>query len=75
MEVTTTTDAVPTTLFVALELSRTTWLVALHSTIADKVSQHRLEGGDTEGSVGADDAQAWAGGGEGRAAIARRLLL
>ena len=36
-------------LFVALELSRSTWLVALHSPIADKVSQHRLEGGDVNG--------------------------
>ncbi len=42
-------DAAPATLFVALELSRSTWLVAMHSPIGDKVSQHRLEGGDTEG--------------------------
>src|SRR3712207_5803322 len=41
--------AAPATLFVALELSRSTWLVALHSPVADKVSQHRLAGGDTEG--------------------------
>lgn len=40
---------VPATLFVALELSRSTWLVALHSPTADKVSQHRLDGGDTDG--------------------------
>ena len=37
------------TLFVALELSRSSWLVALHSPVADKVSQHRIEGGDAEG--------------------------
>ena len=37
------------TLFVALELSRSTWLVAVHSPVVDKVSQHRLEGGDTKG--------------------------
>lgn len=42
-------DAVPATLFVALELSRSTWLVALHSPVADKVSQHRIEGGDADG--------------------------
>src|SRR3954468_1336027 len=36
------------TLFIALELSRSTWLVALHSPAADKVSQHRLDGGDAE---------------------------
>src|SRR5215218_9168662 len=43
------TDTAPATLFVALELSRSTWLVAVHSPIVDKVSQHRLEGGDAEG--------------------------
>jgi transposase len=43
------TDTAPATLFVALELSRSTWLVAVHSPVADKVSQHRLEGGDTRG--------------------------
>lgn len=37
------------TLFVALELSRSTWLVALHSPLTNKVSQHRLDGGDTDG--------------------------
>src|SRR5918997_419855 len=43
------TDTAPATLFVALELSRSTWLVAVHSPAADKASQHRLEGGDTKG--------------------------
>ena len=42
-------DGARSTLFVALELSRSTWLVALHSPIADKVSQHRLDGGDVNG--------------------------
>lgn len=37
------------TLFVALELSKSTWLVALHSPAADKISLHRLQGGDSEG--------------------------
>src|SRR3712207_2884202 len=41
--------AAPVTLFVALELSRSTWLVAMHSPIGDKISQHRLAGGDAEG--------------------------
>jgi transposase len=27
-------------------LSRSTWIVALHSPVADKVSQHRVQGGD-----------------------------
>ena len=43
------TNTASATLYVALELSRSTWLVAVHSPIADKVSQQRLEGGDTEG--------------------------
>jgi len=33
------------TLFVALELSKSTWLVAIHSPATDKISQHRLTGG------------------------------
>src|SRR4029079_4639396 len=37
------------TLFVALELSRSTGRVALHAPIANKVSQHRLDGGDADG--------------------------
>ena len=36
------------TLFVALELSQATWLVALHSPIADKISINRIDGGDTD---------------------------
>jgi len=36
------------TLFVALELSQATWVVALHSPIADKISIHCIEGGDTD---------------------------
>ena len=35
------------TLFVALELSQAKWLVALHSPIADKISFHGVNGGDT----------------------------
>ena len=37
------------TIFVALELSKSSWLVALHSPIADKVSLHRFVGGDVTG--------------------------
>jgi transposase len=37
------------TMFVALELSKSIWLVALHSPVADKVSQHRFAGGDSDG--------------------------
>jgi len=36
----------PATLFVALELTKSTWLVAVHSPATDKISQHRLVGGD-----------------------------
>src|SRR4051812_24026106 len=51
MDVTATTPSpsgAPSTLFVALELSRSTWIVALHSPVADTVSQHRIQGGDVE---------------------------
>src|SRR6266704_3576230 len=34
------------TIFVAIELSQKTWLVTLHSPDKDKMSRHRLEGGD-----------------------------
>ena len=37
------------TLFLALELSKATWLVALHAPDRDRISQHRLSGGDYEG--------------------------
>ena len=37
------------TMFVALELSKSSWLLALHSPIADKVSLHRFIGGDVAG--------------------------
>jgi transposase len=36
-------------MFVALELSKSSWLVALHSPVADKVSLHRFVGGDVAG--------------------------
>jgi transposase len=38
-------EAAPATLFVALELSRSTWLVAMHSPIGDKISRVLLRGG------------------------------
>jgi len=34
-------------LFVALELGHATWVVALRSPNADKISIYRIEGGDT----------------------------
>jgi len=48
------TAATPTakhcgTIFVAIELSQRSWLVALHSPDKDKVSHHKLEGGDHAG--------------------------
>ena len=36
-------------MFVALELSKSSWLVALHSPVVDKVSLHRFVGGDVAG--------------------------
>jgi transposase len=41
-------DTEQATLFVALELSQATWLVGLHSPIADKISINRIDGGDTD---------------------------
>jgi transposase len=37
------------TIFVAVELSQKTWLVTLHSPDRDRMSRHKLEGGDHEG--------------------------
>jgi transposase len=34
------------TIFVSIELSRKTWLVTLHSPDRDRISRHKLEGGD-----------------------------
>jgi transposase len=34
------------TIFVAIELSQTSWLVTLHSPERDRISRHKLEGGD-----------------------------
>ena len=34
------------TIFVAIELSQQSWLVTLHSPDKDKISHHKLEGGD-----------------------------
>lgn len=35
-------------IFFALELSRSSWLVAIHTPVADKVSRHKLAAGDVE---------------------------
>ena len=37
------------TIFVAIELSQRSWLVTLHSPDRDKISRHKLEGGDHVG--------------------------
>jgi transposase len=37
------------TIFVAIELSQRSWLVTLHSPDQDKISHHKLEGGDHAG--------------------------
>jgi transposase len=37
------------TIFVAVELSQKTWLVTLHSPDRDRISRHKLEGGDYAG--------------------------
>jgi transposase len=40
------------TIFVAIELSQTSWLVTLHSPERDRISRHKLEGGDHAGLLG-----------------------
>src|SRR2546426_12209562 len=37
------------TIFVAIELSQRNWLVVIHSPDRDRISHHRLEGGDHAG--------------------------
>src|SRR3981081_276172 len=48
-----TTDTLTTdycgTIFVAIELSQKSWLVTLHSPDRDRISRHKLEGGDHAG--------------------------
>ena len=36
---------------VAIELSKATWLLAIHDPLADKVSRRRIDGGDAEGLI------------------------
>jgi len=40
------------TIFVSIELSQKTWLVTLHSPDRDRLSRHKLEGGDHVGLLG-----------------------
>jgi len=40
------------TIFVSVELSQKTWLVTLHSPDRDRISRHKLEGGDHVGLLG-----------------------
>lgn len=42
------TPAAVATIFLALELSRSSWLVAIHTPVADKVSRHKLAAGDID---------------------------
>jgi transposase len=37
------------TIFVSIELSQKTWLITLHSPDRDRISRHKLEGGDHAG--------------------------
>ena len=50
------------TIFVAIELSQKTWLVTLHSPDKDKISRHKLEGGQSCRAVGVDRPGTGAGG-------------
>jgi len=40
------------TIFITIELSQKTWLVTLHSPDRDRISRHKLEGGDHAGLLG-----------------------
>ena len=40
------------TIYVSIELSQKTWLVSLHSPDRDRISRHKLEGGDHVGLLG-----------------------
>ena len=42
-------DGSVTELFIALELSSKTWVVATHVRSSDKISQYRINGGDVDG--------------------------
>jgi len=53
------------TIFVAIELSRQRWLVTMHCPDRDKISHHRLEGGDHAGLLALIDRM--------RERVARRL--
>jgi transposase len=50
--VATPTDGHCGTIFVTIELSQKTWLVTLHSPDRDRMSRHKLEGGDHVGLLG-----------------------
>jgi transposase len=39
------------TIFVAIELSQRSWLLTVHCPDKDKISRHKLEGGDHAGLV------------------------
>jgi transposase len=45
------------TIFVAIELSQKSWLVTLHSPDRDRISRHKLEGGDHGGLLALIDRQ------------------
>jgi transposase len=52
------------TIFVAIELSQKTWLVTLHSPDKDKISRHKLDGGDHAGLLALIKSGARSGGAE-----------
>ena len=43
------------TIFIAIELSQKSWLVTMHCPDRDKISRHKLEGGDHAGLLGLID--------------------
>jgi transposase len=68
-------DTKPATLFVALELSKAHWVVALHAPDVDKLGLHRTVGGDTDRFVDVDRDKEGARAKGTEAPGARRVLL
>ena len=51
--------SMPAAVFVALDLSRTSWVVALRTSGDDRVSTHKLRPGDVEDSAHGEAPAAW----------------
>ena len=63
------------TIFVTIELSQKTWLVTLHSPDRDRISRHKLEGGDHAGLLALIESNPCTGGPQAGCGAAGRELL